>query len=273
MRLIYGDKYDLIDNNMSDSNVGARKKKNIRNHIFVINSIIHDVLSSKGRKEVDIQIMDYKQCFDSMWLKETMNDLYEAGIKDDNLAILYEANKEVKIAVKTPNGLTNRVKVEELILQGDVFGPLECSVTVDSFGKECLLEDKFLYYYKEEVPVPILTMVDDALAITECGYKASMMNSYLNTKTNIKKLQYGVEKCFKMHVGRNCNQEICPDLHVNGWKLKTVTEVETGSCKHLEEESGLHEMKEVDDEKCLSDILTSDGKNHKNMLARMNRGI
>ena len=41
MRLIYGDKYDLIDNNMSDSNVGARKKKIIRNHIFVINSIIN----------------------------------------------------------------------------------------------------------------------------------------------------------------------------------------------------------------------------------------
>ena len=273
MRLIYGDKYDLIDNNMSDSNVGARKKKNIRNHIFVINAIIHDVLSSKGKKEIDIQIMDYKQCFDSMWLKETMNDLYEAGIKDDHLAILYEANKEVKIAVKTPNGLTDRVKVEEIILQGDVFGPLECSVTVDSFGKECLLQDKHLYYYKDEVPVPILTMVDDALAITECGYKASMMNSYLNTKTSIKKLQYGVEKCFKMHVGRKYNQEICPDLYVNGWKLKTVSEVETGLFKQLDEESGLHEMKKVDNEKYLGDIVTNDGKNHKNMLARRNRGI
>ena len=74
-------------------------------------------MSSKGKKEIDIQIMDYKQCFDSMWLKETMNDLYEAGIKDDHLAILYEANKEVKIAVKTPNGLTDRVKVGKIILQ------------------------------------------------------------------------------------------------------------------------------------------------------------
>ena len=146
-------------------------------------------------------------------------------------------------------------------------------MSVDSFGKECLLQDKHLYYYKDEVPVPILTMVDDALAITECGYKASMMNSYLNTKTSIKKLQYGVEKCFKMHVGRKYNQEICPDLYVNGWKLKTVSEVETGLFKQLDEESGLHEMKKVDNEKYLGDIVTSDGKNHKNMLARRNRGI
>ena len=93
------------------------------------------------------------------------------------------------------------------------------------------MEDKNLYYYKDEVPVPILTMVDDALAITECGYKASMMNSYLNTKTSIKKLQYGVDKCFKMHIGRKCIQEICPDLYVNGWKVKNITEFETGVSK------------------------------------------
>ena len=44
----------------------------------------------------------------------------------------------MQVAVKTPNGLTDRVNIEEIILQGDVFGPIECSVTVDSFGKECL---------------------------------------------------------------------------------------------------------------------------------------
>jgi hypothetical protein len=37
MKLVYEDKYDKVDASMSDSNVGARKKKNIRNHIFVIN--------------------------------------------------------------------------------------------------------------------------------------------------------------------------------------------------------------------------------------------
>ena len=273
MKLIYNDKYDVIDSNMSDYNVGARKRKNIRNHNFVINGIIHDVLSSKRKRSIDIQILDYKQCFDSMWLQETINDLYEAGVQDDQLAILYEANKEVNIAVKTPNGLTDRVKVKEIILQGDVFGPMECSVTVDSFGKECLLEDKHLYYYKDEVPVPILTMVDDALAITECGYKASIMNAYLNTKTNIKKLQYGVKKCYKMHVGKTCHEEICPELHVDGWKLETVTELGTGVNKQKDEHSGLHKMKQVEEEKYLGDILSCDGKNHKNMIARKNRGI
>ena len=44
MKMVYLDKYDIVDSNMSDSNVGARKHKNIRNHLFVINGIINDVI-------------------------------------------------------------------------------------------------------------------------------------------------------------------------------------------------------------------------------------
>ena len=211
MKLIYNDKYSIIDSNMSDLNVGARRKKNIRNPIFVINGIIYDVLSSKKKKAIDIQIMDYKQCFDYMWIEETMNDMFEAGVVDDQLALIYEANRKVKVAVKTPNGLSDRKTLNEIILQGDVFGPIECSVSVNTFGNECLEEGKHLYLYKGEVEIPILTMVDDALSISECGYKTNMMNAFTYAKTNMKKLQYGVQKCFKMHVGKSCYKEICSD--------------------------------------------------------------
>ena len=47
-KLIYKDNYENIDNNLSDSNVGARKGKNIRNHSFIINGIIHETVSSKS---------------------------------------------------------------------------------------------------------------------------------------------------------------------------------------------------------------------------------
>ena len=88
---------------MSDSNIGARKRKNIRNHIFVVNSIIHDVLSKKSKEPVDIMVMDYKQMFDSECLFECMNDLYEAGVTDDEFDLIYEANRENFVAVHTPN--------------------------------------------------------------------------------------------------------------------------------------------------------------------------
>ena len=43
-RLIYNDEYEVIDSNLSDSNVGARKSKNIRDNIFVINVITNSVV-------------------------------------------------------------------------------------------------------------------------------------------------------------------------------------------------------------------------------------
>ena len=48
-----------------------------------------------------------------MWLSESINYLYESGIKDDNLAIIYEANKHNLVAVKTPIGMPKRVPIEK----------------------------------------------------------------------------------------------------------------------------------------------------------------
>ena len=138
MKMIYKDKYPIIDQSMSDSNIGARKNKNIRNHIFVVNSVIHDLLSKKSNKQVDIMVLDYKQMSDSECLCECMNDLYEAGVKDDIFALIYEANRVDNVAVQTPHGLSRREVFKDIVMQGDVLAPLISSLQVDTMGKECL---------------------------------------------------------------------------------------------------------------------------------------
>ena len=89
----------------------------------VLNSVINDVLQNK-KKPIDIEILDNKQCFDSMWMEECLNDFWEAGIQDDHLALIYEINKNIDVAVKTPFGLTERKQVERVVMQGEVYGPL-----------------------------------------------------------------------------------------------------------------------------------------------------
>ena len=42
-RLIYNDEYSNIDSNLTDCNVGARKNRNIRDNIFVLNAIINSI--------------------------------------------------------------------------------------------------------------------------------------------------------------------------------------------------------------------------------------
>ena len=41
-----------------------------------------------------------------------------------------------------------RFELEEIILQGDVIGPIECSVMLDSFGKESLREISIFIFMK-----------------------------------------------------------------------------------------------------------------------------
>ena len=63
MKMLYNKKYPIVDQIMSDSNVGARKSKNIRNHIFVLNGVINEVINNKNLS-VGTSILDYRQCFD-----------------------------------------------------------------------------------------------------------------------------------------------------------------------------------------------------------------
>ena len=79
-------------------------------------------------------------------------------------------------------------------MQGETLGPIECSVTIDTFGKECLDQKKYLYSYKGLVGIPPLAMVDDLACISTCGLETVQMNGYINAKTNIKKLQFGERK-------------------------------------------------------------------------------
>ena len=101
--------------------------------------------------------------------------------------LLYFVNSKVDIAVKTPVGKTERQSITNVIAQGDVFGPMFCSKQVDTFGQECLDEGKYTYMYRGEVEIPPLSMVDDVLCVSECGFKTSMMHAYISLKTDSKK--------------------------------------------------------------------------------------
>ena len=82
-----------------------------------------------------------------------MNGLYDKNIKDDKFCVICELNKKSKIAVKTPVGITERFEIQENILQGGQWGPIQCSIEVDEIGKECLDSGEKLYKYKDCVDI------------------------------------------------------------------------------------------------------------------------
>ena len=87
-------------------------------------------------------------------------------------------------------------------MQGDTWASTMASVQCDSFGKELLEEEvSFLYLYKGYEPVGKLRQIVDLIGITEVGYIAQQMNSFLNVKTANKYLQFGPDKCKSMLIG------------------------------------------------------------------------
>ena len=98
-------------------------------------------------------------------------------------------------------------------------------------------------------------MVDDITAISKCGVDSLDLNTYINSKIELKKLRFhvpdktGRTKCHKIHVGSS-SSHTCPILKVH--------------------ES---EMKEVDEDEYLGDIVSRDGKNKQNIHKRISRGL
>jgi hypothetical protein len=85
------------------------------------------------------------------------------------------------------------------------------------------------------------------------------MNAFLNAKSNVKKLQFGMTKCHKLHAGQN--KRTCPDLYQDEWKVKLVEETESVTLEDIQENEQI--VDEGTDEKYLGDIISKDGEEKK----------
>ena len=99
------------------------------------------------------------------------------------------------------------------------------------------------------------------------------MNTYINSKTAMKRLQFGTSKCFKLHVGKTCDTNICRDLFVDGWILDLVEDADTGQADLHESFAGQDKMKMKEEQVYHGDVISSDGKHTKNVKARKNKSL
>ena len=118
----------------------------------------------------------------------------------------------------------------------------------NNLGKECLKQDKGLYKFKECVDICPLAMVDDIAAIAKCGADSVELNTIVNAKVKSKFLEFGPDKCFNLHVGKNDHR--CSVLLAQKSKLKEVKVV-----------------------KYLGNLIAHDGSNDKNIEDRWNKGM
>ena len=155
----------------------------------------------KGNEEpVDVTVTDVKKCFDSLWAQECINTLYEYGLQNDKLVLLYEETRNAMIAKKTANGLAKRENLQNIIMHGSVFGSLICTTVMDKLAQIFYNDKQLVYKYKGKVEVPILGMVDDVLCVAKCSNKVVTTTATINSFMELNKLKLVPKKCAKLHM-------------------------------------------------------------------------
>ena len=270
-KLLLKSNYDQIDENLTDSNVGSRKNKNIRNNTFIVNAVILEANANKAKSSVDIQIYDYRQAFDALNVTTTLNDLYNVGVTSDHLNLISDCDSRSNIAIKTPYGITKRVGIEKAVAQGEPSSSIKCTVSVDAISESHVENlSNHLYQYRKLVEIPPLGMVDDQLNISNCGLDSLLASAHINCQTNIKKLQFNASKSFKMHIGKNTN--ICPENLVDTWSLKSDNETVSSVLEMFDIEGDQKVLLDIKHEKYLGVVIMNTGSNSLNIQARVNRG-
>ena len=229
-RLVYEDSYQVVDSNLTDGNVGGRKNRSARDNIFVMGAVTNSVINGQS-KPIQAQVMDIKTCFDKLWLKSCINSLYENGLKNDQLNLLYIENINAEVAVKVNNGLSQRFPVNNVVMQGSVWGGLKCTSQMDKLNKIMKASDSLTYKYRGDptIPIGVLGLVDDTLGISECGDAAVVKNAVINSFIETHRQKMHQDKSVVVHVGnaKKCDMP-CPTLKVHKVNMKNAT-----SCKYL----------------------------------------
>ena len=215
-RLTYNDMYYTVDDTLTDGNVGARKHRSVRDNIFVISAITNSVINGDS-PAIQVQVMDQKTCFDKLWLEACVNSLYEAGIDNDKLNMLYIENQNAQIAVKVNNQLTMRINVKDVVMQGSVWGSLKCTTNMDKLNKLTLTVKQLQYKYKGDpnIPIGVLGMVDDTLGVSNCGNDSIKKNAIINSFVETQRQELSHEKSVVVHISRKKCTVPCPTLRVH----------------------------------------------------------
>ena len=110
-------------------------------------------------------------------------------------------------------------------MQGSVWGSLKYTTSMDTLNKTILQQDHLTYKYRgdKNIEIGVMGMVDDNLSISKCGLSSVQKNAVINSFIETQRLTLSKDKSVVMHVGKvtKCMKS-CPTLKVHSHDMKTV---------------------------------------------------
>ena len=123
-----------LKQHMSHFQNGGSKGKGVIDNLFLLRASIDH--SKYIDKQLWITLYDIDKCFDSLWLQDCINSLWDNGIKDDTFSLIYYLNAKANVIVKTPFGDTNPLHLTNIVKQGVVLGPFLNNCSLESVCKK-----------------------------------------------------------------------------------------------------------------------------------------
>ena len=165
---------------------GVKERATVDNHIIFSEMIRKN--KKLGRKTY-VVFGDAVKCFDKLWLKDSLTELYKAGYDLQDIEMIYRLNEDTDIVVETPFGKTERAKVGEVVKQGTVLGPQLCCVETDQINKVGENQEKMV----GKQIVAILIFVDDVMTAGTAEEIRKAIRNFAEME-KLKKFTYGLKK-------------------------------------------------------------------------------
>ena len=137
-----------LEQNVAKFQTGDMRGKGVTDNLFILRGIIDH--SKYLRKELWISFYDIEKSFDSLWLETCINSLWNYGVQNDILYLIYLLNRNTDITVKTPFGDTEAFTIPDLVKQGTGLGP-----TLNNCSLGEISDNGQNYQYREVNPARI----------------------------------------------------------------------------------------------------------------------
>ena len=178
---------NTLRNNISLFQNGGMKDKGVVDNLLIIRGVIDHALYLG--KELCITFFDIEKCFDSLWLKDCINSLWENGIGDHMLSLIYLMNTKVQVTIRTRIGESQPFICSNIVKQGTVLGPVVNNCSIDDFFKSSCP------YYFGNTEIKSLKSVDDIADLNDDMISAQTRCKVMENMQDKKRLTFSAEKC------------------------------------------------------------------------------
>lgn len=233
---------DEAMDSIDKSQAGGRKNRSTADQTYLLRAAVDHC------KYLDqplfVTLYDYSQCFDSLWLTDSLLSLIKVGVDTEIVGILRKLNETCNIVVKTPVGMTDEFQMNSIVQQGSVSGGALCVASTAEIAQEDLGKG----FQIGEAILKALAFVDDIATLSKNHKDTYTSHQSVEWFSAKKRLLLNALKCLLLCINAK-QDDVIPRLKLG----ETV-------------------LKKVDSAPYLGDIFNSSGNNTDLIADRVKKG-